>query len=369
MEAFGLIIEDNLDDNKLNEDNFSILGKEELQKYPNYLDSYSLRQVENLLIYDLNMRYFRQLDQDDFNNYLNDFIIKNNFKEIKDLNDVKNVVGIYIMILDEYKQVYIGQTVDIRKRIKLHWDKKIQFHNISQWGAYSSKIAIDSFRTIDTTRIFIYRCEKEKLDELEAKFIDEYKEEYLCNLLSPARIQEKSDDGRLKREFAVGEIDNLVKHAMIMYLFKDRDLCIDVHECSHAHRLAVYLEKLIFEKENLKKYSVDIEYNSFGVNIKKIPIELEQDDDKCIRPDIIVHKRGENKKGSNKIIIEIKKDKFDEYDRKKIKEMCMNKLYKYEYGYCLLLTGQIDRYCPDKDKWIKIYDESKCNNKNNQNYS
>ncbi len=58
--------------------------------------------------YDLNMKYFNSLDYEKFNKYLNKFVEKNKFVEVKDLSKYKKVSGIYILVLDYYKLVYIG---------------------------------------------------------------------------------------------------------------------------------------------------------------------------------------------------------------------------------------------------------------------
>ena len=106
-----------------------------------------------------------------------------------------------------------------------------------------------------------------------------------------------------------------------------------LHEQAISHRLAVYLEKYF---SHLKYYkdkglSVDCEYNKNGKNSKKIYgicyncdenecfIKKDQrqhndiylplsgdNDDKAVRPDIIIHKRGHNYP-TNIAIIEIKK--------------------------------------------------------------
>ena len=360
MKHFGINIVGTELDNRLNEDNFSILGIKEETKYPHYKTAYSWRQPENMLIYDLNMRYFKNLDSKKFNKFLSKFIIDNGFVEIKNLGEAKKMTGIYIMVLDDYKQVYIGQAVDIKSRIMKHWRRQIPFRNISQYGAYNSKIAIDSFRALDTTRIYVLECEKDKLTELEIKYINNYREEYLCNIINPSQIE--NNLGYMARRFDIGYYDNLVKESFIDYLYYDHDLDINAHECSHAHRIAFYLEKRIRKSEKMKQFSVDVEYNRIGEKTKSVPLSGEQ---RNIRPDIIVHKRGSCDLGANEIVIEVKRDAFDKIDEEKIKNLCINHSYKYKCGYCLLLTGIIKRYCPDDDKWVIISDESSVRNKYN----
>lgn len=62
---------------------------------------------------------FNKLNHNDFNNYLMNFVNKYDFKKIKDLSEVNNILGIYIMVLDIYFQVYIGMS-----KIIEHWRKK-----------------------------------------------------------------------------------------------------------------------------------------------------------------------------------------------------------------------------------------------------
>ena len=68
------------------------------------------------------MKYFAKLDSIEFNKILNDFLEKyNKFKEVENLWDYDYVSGYYLMVLDEYKQVYIGKSEDIKRRIQSHW--------------------------------------------------------------------------------------------------------------------------------------------------------------------------------------------------------------------------------------------------------
>jgi hypothetical protein len=64
------------------------------------------------------------------------------------------VQGAYVMVLDRYKQAYIGQAWDIRARIKRHWSGTKQFDRLIFPDKETSVLSIDSFRALDTTRIF-----------------------------------------------------------------------------------------------------------------------------------------------------------------------------------------------------------------------
>ncbi|OME78634.1 hypothetical protein BK120_23125 [Paenibacillus sp. FSL A5-0031] len=106
--------------------------------------------------FDLNMRYFKSLAWDKFNEELSKFVTSNNFYEINDLNYVEDIAGHYVMVLDEYCQIYIGTSSrghGIKGRIPQHWRKQISLDQLR--GEDSGSLAIGSFRPLDTTRIFV----------------------------------------------------------------------------------------------------------------------------------------------------------------------------------------------------------------------
>ena len=66
-------------------------------------------------------------------------------KEVKNLNDYSGVAGVYILVLDKYKQVYIGQTnTCIKTRIMSHWRKVKEFDRLLFGPVESSILSIDS---------------------------------------------------------------------------------------------------------------------------------------------------------------------------------------------------------------------------------
>ena len=102
------------------------------------------------------MKYFSTLSHYDFNSKLYEFLLKHpEFYEIFDLNIVKEVPGYYLMILDSYCQAYIGTTKNIKSRIMQHWNKKKDLGRIIFGTVENSILAIDSFRALDTTRIYV----------------------------------------------------------------------------------------------------------------------------------------------------------------------------------------------------------------------
>lgn len=80
-------------------------------------------------------------------------------------------------------------------------------------------------------------------------------------------------------------------------------------------------------------YYVDMEYNRHRLD-EKIVYAYELNEKVKRRPDIIVHTRRENIQGiaPNYLIIEAKKSKFSETDKKKIKAFMEDPQYQYRFG-------------------------------------
>lgn len=131
------------------------------------------KRMEN---FKLNMKYFQNLEDKEFNEYIASFVKKHKFIEVKDLNMLKGVCGMYILILDEYKQAYIGISGDIRKRIMKHWSDRKAFSKLIYGSVETSILSIDSFGALDTTRIFY----KENYAD-EEKIVNDFKKEYRLN--------------------------------------------------------------------------------------------------------------------------------------------------------------------------------------------
>lgn len=129
--------------------------------------------------YDLNMMFFDSLNFDKFNDYLDKKIKKYKFKQCFDLKEVGKKSGVYMLVLDEYKQVYIGQTKNIRQRILRHWGDWKTLERLIYGDLLSSIISIDSFGPLDTTRIYYF--ETYDRYEIEEKIIDEFDRKYLIN--------------------------------------------------------------------------------------------------------------------------------------------------------------------------------------------
>ena len=142
-----------------------------------------MHKKECLKNYDLSMEFYKKLDINKYNKIVEKIIKKHKKIDIKDLNDCKGKKGIYILLQENYKQMYIGQTTrDLKERILRHWKKKPAFDRILFGKAESSVIGVDSFGALDTTRIFVYyEDNKNKIDKLEEKLVEEIPNEFLNN--------------------------------------------------------------------------------------------------------------------------------------------------------------------------------------------
>ena len=134
-----------------------------------YNDSYCEERQEKCLInFDKSMEFFNRIPKDEFEDVLQSLLSYNKkIRQVFDLNECKGRTGIYILVLDDYKQIYIGQTKDIKNRVMTHWRKSIAFDRLLFGGVNDSVLSIDSFGALDTTRIFI--LETDKLDYYEVK--------------------------------------------------------------------------------------------------------------------------------------------------------------------------------------------------------
>lgn len=147
-----------------------------------FTDEYVKSHYEKVMYnYDLNINYFNKLDYDEFNAYLNKFTKKNRFKEVFDLSQLNEVCGIYILVLDNYKQVYIGLADRITKRIRQHWNAKKEFDKLIFGEPETSILSIDSFGALDTTRIFYKKVSYYSIDETKKKYISLFDKKYLLN--------------------------------------------------------------------------------------------------------------------------------------------------------------------------------------------
>jgi len=182
VKYFGVNIRNKVDGLNLTKENYiKINPKSSIIRGKVYTESEINKKVaDSLYNYDLNMNYFNSLAQVEFNKEIESFASNNEtFKEIMDLAPLSRVSGYYVMVLEEYKQVYIGRSQDIRVRILSHWSKQKEFDRLIFGRKEDSILSIDSFRAYDTTRIFVYPTDN--YIRLENDFIDMFSEEFVLN--------------------------------------------------------------------------------------------------------------------------------------------------------------------------------------------
>ena len=192
IEHFGVKVRDN---NFLNREDYAKINKKssfniimlnveyEDLEHRIYSDGWCAEyQQKCLRNFDINIEKFSKLDLSKFQSEIHSFLSKyKDFKEVYNINEIMNVPGYYIMILDKYKQLYIGTANDIGKRIKQHWSKKKQFDRLlyPMSNVENSKFSIDSFGALDTSRIFV--AKSKTLYDLEDEYINNFSKEFLIN--------------------------------------------------------------------------------------------------------------------------------------------------------------------------------------------
>ncbi|WP_142061276.1 GIY-YIG nuclease family protein [Pseudarthrobacter sp. B4EP4b] len=146
-----------------------------------YADEFCELQREAALEnFDLNKAFFRQLSAKDFEEALAEMLRKHKYlRPVTDLIALDGEMGVYVMVLGLYKQVYVGQSWDIRKRIKQHWSGVKQFDRLIFPDKETSILSIDSFRALDTTRIFAAKTIRG--DQLERRLVNTFPPDFLLN--------------------------------------------------------------------------------------------------------------------------------------------------------------------------------------------
>lgn len=198
MEHFGVKLIDRGKGFRLTRNGFAPINTkpslpyfESLAKRNAYTDEYGTAYSESwcaeyhevcLKNFDRNMEYFSTLDKSAFDAALSSFLSKyKRFVEVTNLNDFNGVEGFYIMVLDEYKQAYIGKSEDIRKRIMKHWSNTKPFDRtlFPMYDWEKSTFSIDFFQALDTTRIYAWR--KKMSNGIEAELIRNFPSQFCTN--------------------------------------------------------------------------------------------------------------------------------------------------------------------------------------------
>lgn len=199
---FGLIVREGKKGLKLTRDKYATINNKSSFSgkliSPNYADeegnlytdewcaNHKKQCLEN---YDLNMLYYKALDKVEFNNELAAFLNRyQEFIEVFDLNLYDNKNGYYILVLDQYRQIYIGTTNNIKKRVRQHWSNSRSFDRLLfPIGAVNtSRLSIDSFRALDTTRI--YASVTSDTYNNEDSYINQFSDKFITNRIGGGRV-------------------------------------------------------------------------------------------------------------------------------------------------------------------------------------
>lgn len=174
----------------LTRENYITVNKKPSFKYvkEDYSDTWCKRQSERALQnFDKNMERYAGLCAKEFNTALACFLKKHReFKEVTDLKPYTNKNGYYILVLDHYKQVYIGTSSNITRRIRTHFTKIKEFDRLIFGNVENSTLSVDSFLHYDTTRIFVYVTNKVFISE--EKYIKSMPETFLLNRVGGGEV-------------------------------------------------------------------------------------------------------------------------------------------------------------------------------------
>ncbi len=181
-EHFGIILGESKYGYKLNRENFAIVNNKSSFGNGKIYDDEWCKEKYNRCMqnYDINMQRLFSLNSQDFENEINKFLeLHPLFEEVTDLKKYDGVSGYYMMVLDNYCQVYIGTSGNIKQRIVNHWNKIVPFDRVIFGNVETSIISIDSYRACDTTRIYVYRTNDTYTNEDE--IINSINPIYCCN--------------------------------------------------------------------------------------------------------------------------------------------------------------------------------------------
>lgn len=151
-----------------------------------WCQGHQARALEN---FDLNMAYYTNLDHDEFDAAIAAAVgTRKGMVEVTDLNEWKGKSGLYVMVLDDFCQVYVGVTESeggVAGRIRQHWTSSKAFDRLLFGDVTESILSIDSFRALDTTRIFAAKSRNPF--DLEDKIIQSLPPKFLTNRVAGGR--------------------------------------------------------------------------------------------------------------------------------------------------------------------------------------
>lgn len=181
-EHFGITLRESKYGYKLSRENFAIINnKSSFRNGKIYGDEWCKEKYNRCMQnYDINMQRLFSLNSQDFENEISKFLeLHPLFEEVTDLKKYDGISGYYMMILDNYCQVYIGTSGNIKQRITNHWNKVVPFDRVIFGNVETSIISIDSYRACDTTRIYVYKTNNIYTNEDE--IINSINPIYCCN--------------------------------------------------------------------------------------------------------------------------------------------------------------------------------------------
>lgn len=146
-------------------------------------------QSQALANFDLNIAHFASLEHGAFDAALQRAVAsQRGMVEVTDLTKWDGVAGLYVMVLDEYRQAYVGATnksIGIQKRIKQHWVGTKPLDRLIWGDPKTSILSIDSFRALDTTRIFALKSSRSFAGE--NPLLEQFPPEYMLNRVPGGR--------------------------------------------------------------------------------------------------------------------------------------------------------------------------------------
>lgn len=200
-EYFGIYLKHTITGYKLTRENYAVISNRNSLRFnpfasdKRYADESGtlytdkwVKKTERMIMknFDLNMKFYSLLDRNEFNRTVDFFLLRNpGFKQITDLELYHNRSGHFLLVLDDYCQVYIGKTsVSLKKSILGHWSKQMPFDRLlyPEGAVNTSTLSIGCFRAFDTTRIYIYESDMDN-DILDENFLEGIPYKFLCNRL------------------------------------------------------------------------------------------------------------------------------------------------------------------------------------------
>jgi len=185
---------------RLTRDNYAVVSNKSSFGRPEpYSDEWCQGHLaKTLLNFDRNMAFFSSLDRIKFATELHLFLAafqeptgqfqgEGDFLEVADLSVYDQVSGYYLLVLDQYCQVYLGRSTDIKKRVQAHWARTLPFDRLLFGSVSKSRLSIDSFRALDTTRVFVQDTGGPLWlapeNDMENDYILLFSDEFVCNRL------------------------------------------------------------------------------------------------------------------------------------------------------------------------------------------